>query len=48
MMDDTFSDLVDKGIMIVYMDDILIYGKTEYQLEENTKLVLERLQDADL
>jgi hypothetical protein len=48
MMDDMFSDLVDKGIMIVYMDDILIYGKTEDQLEENTKLVLERLRDADL
>ena len=48
MMDDTFSDFVEKGMMIVYMDDVLIYGKTKEELDENTKLVLERIREADL
>ena len=48
MMDDTFADFIEKRIMIVYMDDVLIFGKTKEQLEGNTKLVLERVRDADL
>ena len=48
MMDDYFRDLVDKGWIVIYMDDILIHGQTEKQLEEWTKQVLAWLQDHDL
>ena len=48
MMDDTFSDLIDEGIIIVYMDDILIFAKDKETLERNTKKVLDRLQKKDL
>jgi len=26
MMNDIFQELIDKGVMVVYMDDILIFG----------------------
>ena len=48
MMDDTFADLIEMGIIIVYMDDILIFAKDKKTLEENTKKVLDRLQKNDL
>ena len=48
MMDDTFADLIEIGIIIVYMDDILIFAKDKKTLEENTKKVLDRLQKNDL
>ena len=48
MMDDTFADLIKIGIIIVYMDDILIFAKDKKTLEENTKKVLDRLQKNDL
>ena len=44
MMDDTFADLIKVGIIILYMDDILIFAKDKKTLEENTKKVLDRLQ----
>ena len=40
MMDDYFRDLIDKGWIVIYMDDILIHAQTEKQLEEQTKQVL--------
>ena len=48
MMDDTFADLIKIGIIIVYMDDILIFAKDKKTLEENTKKVLDRPQKNDL
>ena len=48
MMDDTFADLIEIGIIIVYMDDILIFAKDKKTLEENTKRVLDRLQKNNL
>lgn len=41
MMDDIFGDLVRKGVVIVYMDDILVYTKT---LEEHRQIVREVLK----
>lgn len=37
MMDDAFSDLIEEGIVIVYMDDILIFAKNKDALEQATK-----------
>ena len=41
MMDGTFADLIKIGIIIVYMDNILIFAKDKKTLEENTKRVLD-------
>jgi hypothetical protein len=48
MMDDYFRDLTEKGWVVIYMDDILIHVHTKQDLEERTKLVLERLRKYDL
>jgi hypothetical protein len=48
MMNDLFRDLINRGVVIVYMDDILIYTKT---IEEHcmvTKEVLRILKDNGL
>ena len=36
MMDGIFEDLISKGLVVVYLDDILIFTKT---LEEHQKVV---------
>ena len=41
MMDDLFQDLIDEGIVIIYMDDIFLYAKDEETLKKNTRRVLE-------
>ena len=33
MMDETFADLIEEGIIIVYMDDILIFTEFEFEFE---------------
>ena len=48
MMDATFKDLIDEGIIIIYMDDLFLFAKDLVSLEENTKQVLQRLLDNDL
>ena len=48
MMDDIFEDLIEEGIVIIYMDDMFISAKTKEQLRENTKQVLQRLMENDL
>ena len=48
MMDATFRDLIDAGIVIIYMDDIFLFAKDPNLLEENTKLVLQQLLKNDL
>lgn len=48
IMNEIFKDLIDQGVVIVYMDDILIFTRT---LEEHcivVNKVLERLQANDL
>jgi hypothetical protein len=47
MMNHILKDLLDKGI-VVYIDDILIYGKTEEKHDALVKQVLERLAKNDL
>ena len=48
MMDDIFEDLIEEGIVIIYMDDMFLSVKTKEQLRENTKWVLQRLMENDL
>src|SRR5271163_3064046 len=48
MMDSIFADLIKKGYMIVYMDDILIFAKTKELLWEYTRMVLQKLREHDL
>jgi len=43
MMNHVFSDLLDVGVL-AYMDDILVYAKTEKEHDYLVKEVLERLQ----
>ena len=48
MMDATFKDLIDEGIIIIYMDDLFLFAKDLTSLEENTKQVLQQLLENDL
>jgi Reverse transcriptase (RNA-dependent DNA polymerase) len=48
MMDDIFMTIIDSSLVIVYMDDILIFADTKEELERITKLVLEKLQEHNL
>jgi Reverse transcriptase (RNA-dependent DNA polymerase) len=43
MIDDIFMTMIDNRLVIVYMDDILIFADTKEELERITKLVLEKL-----
>jgi Reverse transcriptase (RNA-dependent DNA polymerase) len=40
--------MITKRLVIVYMDDILIFADTEKELKKITKQVLEKLQEHDL
>ena len=48
MMDNIFEDLIEEGIMIIYMDDMFLSAKTKEQLWENTKWVLQQLMEINL
>jgi Reverse transcriptase (RNA-dependent DNA polymerase) len=48
MMDDIFMMMIDNQLVIVYMDDILIFADTKEELERITKLVSEKLQEHNL
>jgi hypothetical protein len=43
MIDNIFITMIDKWLVIVYIDDILIFADTEEELKRITKLVLEKL-----
>ena len=48
MMNDIFKELIDEGLVVVYMDDILIFAKTKDELEKATCRVLQILKDNKL
>jgi Reverse transcriptase (RNA-dependent DNA polymerase) len=48
MMDDILMMMIVKQLVIVYMDDILIFADIEEELRRITKLVLEKLWEHDL
>ena len=48
MMDDIFVGMIDEKLVIIYMDDILIFSKTKEELERITKMVLGKLREYNL
>src|SRR5713101_1758022 len=48
MMNELFKDLIDTGLVFIYMDDILITTKMMEQHRELVKQVLHCLQDNNL
>jgi Reverse transcriptase (RNA-dependent DNA polymerase) len=48
MMDSIFSDMIEGQKVIVYMDDILIFAKSQEELQKRMKQVLQQLQEDDL
>jgi hypothetical protein len=48
MMDSTFVNLINEGIIIIYMDDIFIFGPDKETLTRNTKRVLTRIHENNL
>src|ERR1700678_1079328 len=48
MMDAIFVDMIEGCIIIIYMDEILIFAIMEEDLERYTKLVSQRLRENDL
>ena len=48
MMNQIFKKLIDKGVVVVYMDNILIFTDTIDKHRQVTKEVLQILRDNDL
>jgi Reverse transcriptase (RNA-dependent DNA polymerase)/RNase H-like domain found in reverse transcriptase len=48
MMDDIFMTMINNQLVIVYIDNILIFADTKEELERITKLVLKKLQEHNL
>jgi Reverse transcriptase (RNA-dependent DNA polymerase) len=48
MMNDIFMTMIDQQLVIVYMDNILIFAETKEELQRITKQVLEKLREHDL
>jgi len=48
MMNDIFQDLIAKGIMVVYLDNILIFTRTEEEHAKAIRRVLQVLQEHKL
>ena len=48
MMDSIFEDLIERCIVIIYMDNIFLFAKNPQDLETNTKKILQRLWENDL
>ena len=44
IMDKIFVTMIKGKLVIIYMDDILIFAKTKEELKQITKLVLEKLK----
>ena len=48
MMNDIFVGMINGKLVIIYMDNILIFAKTKEELERNTKMVLAKLCEHNL
>ena len=48
MMNEIFKDMIDEGWIVIYMDNILIFSKDLDEHQEQTKRVLQHLQEHDL
>ena len=48
MMNSIMRDLIDQGVVVVYIDDILIFTKTEKEHDKIVEEVLKRLEENNL
>jgi len=48
MMNDIFRNLIAEGIMVVYLDNILIFTRTEEEYAKAIRWVLQVLQEYKL
>src|ERR1700723_3730032 len=48
MMNEIFRDLIDRGVLVVYMDDLLVYTKTMKEHREAIREVLKCLRENNL
>jgi len=48
MMNCIFKDMIDEGWLDIYIDDMLIFGKTPNETRTRTQRVLQRLRENDL
>jgi len=48
MMNDVSKDVIDKGIVIVFIDNILIFTEDEEHHDETVEEVLKKLKENDL
>ena len=44
MMNELFKDLIHAGVVVVYLDDILIFANTKEELHRKTVQVMKKLQ----
>ena len=47
-MNDSFRDMIAKGWLVIYMDDLLIFSPNDTTHTEQTKRVLQQMMDLDL
>jgi len=48
LMDSILKDLIGKGLCFVYLDDIIIFGKTLLEHNQKMRIFLERIENAQL
>ena len=48
MMNNIFVTMIEEKLVIVYMDNILIFARTKEELTQITRMVSERLRENDL
>ena len=48
LMDDLFSDMIEEGWLVIYMDDMLLFSKDRKTHKERMRRVLQRLRENDL
>jgi hypothetical protein len=48
MMNDIFRDMLNEGLLIIYMDNILIYSNNLEEHQKQTLCILARLYENDL
>jgi Reverse transcriptase (RNA-dependent DNA polymerase) len=48
MMNSIFSDVIERCMVIAYIDDILIFANNQEDLQKHTKMVLQQLWEHDL
>ena len=47
-MDSTFGDMIAEGWLIIHMDNVLAFAETLEECQEQTRRILNRMQEEDL